>query len=146
MVTEFLDHLNKFGRSRMILYFGDGFLLQNAILYSVIARRNTKHKPKTRYVLLSVHVLSYFGFQKLEEFLGHLSNCRLNFRENLHDRFVVETQIIFFNRKYTKKKFLFFDCRYGNHLLLSNGSENTFTWRCDSWRNNPLLGETYNNT
>jgi hypothetical protein len=34
----------------------------------------------------------------------------------------------------------------GNHLLLSNGSENTFTWRCDSWINNPLLGETYNNT
>jgi hypothetical protein len=33
-----------------------------------------------------------------------------------------------------------------NHLLLSNGSVNTFPWRYDSWTNNPLLGKTYNNT
>jgi hypothetical protein len=33
------------------------------------------------------------------------------------------------------------DC--GNHLLLINGSENTFTWRCDSWINNPLLSSRW---
>jgi quinol-cytochrome oxidoreductase complex cytochrome b subunit len=34
----------------------------------------------------------------------------------------------------------------GNHLLLSNGSVNTFPRRCNSWINSLLLGKTYNNT